>query len=159
MEKKESIKLIGDVEIKIDYNDGRKQEKICFKNTVLNTGRNAFASILANEIGNDFDFYISRMLFGSNGTDSGSPKYVNSNRTGLFSGSPAANKPVSATIDGTSLNQVVFNTVLTFTEANTTLNEIALQMSNGDLYSMTTFADVNKTSAMQLTFSWRLTFV
>ena len=39
------------------------------------------------------------------------------------------------------------------------LNEMALQMANGQLYSMTTFPDLNKTEDMQITFNWRLNFI
>ena len=39
------------------------------------------------------------------------------------------------------------------------MNEMALQMANGDLYSMVTFPDLTKTSLMQLTWSWDISFL
>jgi len=55
---------------------------------------------------------------------------------------------------------VVFTSVLDYDEANGfQINEMALQMNNGDLYSMSTFADLNKTSSMQITWNWKLSFV
>jgi len=56
--------------------------------------------------------------------------------------------------------QVIFTSVILFSEGvGLTLNEMALQMANGDLFSMTTFPDLNKTSDMQITFNWRLNFI
>jgi hypothetical protein len=99
------------------------------------------------------------MLFGDGGTSGGTLKYVDTQRTGLF-GITRASKPVISQIDPNIPSQVVFTSVLTFDDANGyALNEMALQMSNGDLYSMVTFADLNKTSSMQITFNWRLSFV
>ena len=39
------------------------------------------------------------------------------------------------------------------------LSEMALVMASGDLYSMVTFQDLTKTSAMQITYNWRLQYV
>lgn len=148
----------GDVQLIIDYLDG-SQEIREFHNTVLRKGREALAASLANEIGNSFDFFISRMLFGDGGTQGGVPKFVDTARNGLF-GITRAAKPVIASIDPQINSQVVFTSVLAFEEANGfALSEMALKMNNGDLYSMATFADLNKTSQMQITWNWRLSFV
>lgn len=152
------IKTKGDVEGFILYKDGRK-EKIEFHNTVLRKGREALASSLANNIGDTYDFYISRMLFGDGGTSSGIPKFVNTERNGLF-GFTRAVKPVIATIDPNLQSQVILTSILDYDEAvGFTLNEMALQMNNGDLYSMSTFADLNKTSLMQITWNWKISFI
>jgi hypothetical protein len=99
------------------------------------------------------------MLFGDGGTSGGVPKYVDTSRNGLF-GITRALKPVIVTIDPTLPSQVVFTSVLDYEEANGfQINEMALQMNNGDLYSMSTFADLNKTSSMQITWNWKLSFV
>jgi len=148
----------GYIEGIIEYKSG-DVEKIEFNNAVVNKGREALAKSLANDIGDDFEFFINKMLFGDAGTNSGVPKFVSADRNGLF-GVTRANKAVIATVDSLLPSQVVFTTVLTFDDANGfTLNEMALQMSNGDLYSMATFADLNKTSSMQITWNWRLSFV
>lgn len=148
----------GDVEIVTDWRDGRR-EVLDVRNTILLTGRRALCKSLANVIGDSYQFYITRMLFGDGGTQSGVKKYVNAGREGLF-GVTRLSKPVIANIDGSIPTQAIFTSVISFDEVvGVTLNEMALQMSNGDLYSMTTFADLNKTEDMQLTLNWRLNFV
>lgn len=152
------IKPKGEIELIIDYKDDSK-EIIKFPNTVLDGGRAALASSLANSIGDSYDFFISKMVFGDGGTTSGVPKYVDSSRNGLF-GTTRVSKPVISIIDPDVNTQVVFTSVIAFDEGNTyVLSEMALQMYNGDLYSMVTFPDLTKTSSMQLTYNWRLSFV
>ena len=149
---------MGEVEVIIEYNDGRKEERL-IHNTVLRKGREALAASLANEIGDAYDFYISNMLFGDGGTNGGVPKSVNSERNGLF-GITRSTKSIISTIDPNIPSQVVFTSVLGFDDANGyTINEMALQMNSGDFYSMATFADLGKTSSMQITWNWRLSFV
>jgi len=153
----DEIKPKGQVEIVIENTDGEVETRV-FDNTVLTNGRNALANCLANQIGDSFTFYIDRMLYGGSGTSGGVPKYVSTSRNGLF-GATLANKPVIATIDPAIPSQVTFTSVLSFDDANTTLNEIALRMNNEDLYSMATFPDLNKTNSVQITFNWRISFV
>jgi len=148
----------GDVEIITEWRDGKKETQDV-RNTILLTGRRALCKSLANQIGDSYQFYITRMLFGDGGTQSGVKKYVNAGREGLF-GVTRLSKPVIAGIDGSIPTQVILTSVITFDEIiGVTLNEMALQMANGDLYSMTTFADLNKTEDMQITFNWRLNFI
>lgn len=154
----EDIKTLGYVYGIIEYFDGNKVP-FEFKNTVLNKGREALAASLANNFTGEYNFYISRMVFGDGGTSGGSKKYVNTNRNGLF-GTTRASKPVISSIDSNMPYQAIFTSVLRFDEANGyALNEMALQMGNDDFYSMVTFPDLNKTSDMQITFNWRLSFV
>lgn len=155
---KESMTCRGDVKVVLER-DGQ-QEVIEFRNTILKTGREALALSLANRVGDDFDFFINRMLFGDGGTTgSGSPKSVDSERNGLF-GSTRVSKPVVANIDPNNSSQVIFTSVLAYSEGNGfTLNEMALQMHSGDLYSMATFPGITKTPQMQVTFHWRLSFI
>ena len=153
----DEIKSKGQIEIVIEDTNGNVETKV-YNNTILVTGRNALASVLANQIGDSFTFYIDRMLYGGSGTSGGVPKYVSTSRNGLF-GATLANKPVIATIDPAIPSQVTFTSVLSFDDANTTLNEIALRMNNEDLYSMATFPDLNKTNSVQITFNWRISFV
>jgi hypothetical protein len=154
----EDLKCIGNVEAIIEYKSG-EIETIEFSNIVLTTGRQALAATLANKLGDQFSFYVSRMLFGDGGTVDGSTKYVNASRNGLFGVTRAA-KPVISTIDPNITTQVIFTSVLAFNDANGyAINEMALQMANGNLYSMATFGDINKTNQMQITWNWRLNFV
>jgi len=152
------IRPKGEVEMIIKYRD-LPENITSFHNTVLRKGREALASSLANNFGNSYSFFVNRMLFGDGGTSGGVPKYVDTSRNGLF-GITRALKPVIVTIDPTLPSQVVFTSVLDYDEANGfQINEMALQMNNGDLYSMSTFADLNKTSSMQITWNWKLSFV
>jgi len=146
------------IEIIKEWKDGRK-EITEVSNTVLLTGRRAMTKALANAIGDSFQFFITKMDFGDEGTTgSGVKKFVNAGREGLF-GVVRVSKPVLANIDNSLPTQAIFTSVLTFDEANITLNEMALRMANGELYSMTTFPDLNKTTDMQITFNWRLNFI
>jgi hypothetical protein len=154
----DGLKIKGDVQLLVNYKNG-KQDVIEFPNTVLRNGRRAMTLVLANQIGSGLTFYISRMVFGDGGTQDGVKKYVNYDRSGLF-GTTRLVKPVLASVDPTVLTQVIFTSVITFEEAiGITLNEMALQMANGELYSMTTFPDLGKTEEMQLVFNWRINFI
>lgn len=154
----EGLAAKGHVQAVIEYKTG-EIEVIEFPNTVLTNGRQALAACLANQIGDQFNFYITRMLFGDGGTSGGTTKYVNASRNGLF-GITRLSKPVIATIDPNISSQVIFTSVISYAEGNgAALSEMALKMANDDIYSMVTFADINKTSQMQITWNWRLSFV
>lgn len=158
MKNKDFLTCKGDVEVNIQYKNGKK-EKIEFKNTILKTGRSALANSLANRIGDDFDFFISRMIFGDGGTTGGVPKTVNADRNGLF-GSKIVDKPVVSNIEVSNESQVIFTSVVSFNEGNGfNLNEMALVMQSGDLYSMATFPGISKTPQMQITFNWKCSFI
>jgi phage-related tail fiber protein len=151
-------KCKGTIELIIEHKNGQK-ENIKFDNTVLRSGRAALVSALSNRIGDDFDFFISKMIFGDGGTNGGVPKQVNEERTGLY-GSARVTRPVISNIDPNNETQVIFTSVIPFDEGNGySLNEMALQLNNGDLYSMATFAGISKTSSMQITWNWRLSFI
>jgi len=154
----DGLKPHGFIQAIIDYESGERKI-VEFQNTVLTKGREALASCLARDIGDGFNFYINRMLFGDGGTADGSTKFVATSRNGLF-GITQASKPVVASVDPNIPSQVIFTSVIAFSEANgAVLNEMALQMANGNLYSMVTFPDLTKTAQMQITWNWRLTFV
>lgn len=154
----ESTSCRGDVQVVMESKNGTV-DVVEFKNTILRTGREALALTLANRVGDDFDFFINRMLFGDGGTTGGVPKSVPADRNGLF-GSTRVSKPVIANIDPNNSTQVVFTSVLTYDEGNNfTLNEMALQLHTGDLYSMATFPGITKTPQIQVTFNWRLSFI
>lgn len=163
---KESMECRGDVDVIVE-SSGREVDRLSFRNTILRTGREALALSLANRTGGDFDFFVSRMLFGDGGTNGGVPKSVQTDRTSLF-GTVRVSKPVVANIDQNNGSQVIFTSVVSYDEGNgSTLNEMALQLHGsvppgGDspsLYSMATFPGISKTSLMQLTFNWRISFI
>ena len=152
------VEPVGNVEMIIDYKSG-EQKVTSFPNTVLKNGRRVLALTLANQLGSEFQFYITRMLFGDGGTQGGVKKYVNGSRNGLF-GVTRLSKPVLANLDSVIDTQVIFTSVITYEEAiGVVLNEMALQMANGDLYSMVTFSDFTKSAEMQVTFNWRINFI
>lgn len=158
MKEQDFTKPKGSIERIIKWKNG-EEEKYYFHNAVLRTGREALTSCLSNNIGDNFDFFVSRMVFGDGGTEGGVPKFVNTDRAGLF-GITRAIKPIISTIDPNLRTQVVFTSILDYEEANGfALNEIALQMNTGGFYSMATFADLNKTSLMQITFNWHIAFI
>jgi len=148
----------GTVDVLISYKNG-SSKKIHFNNTILKTGRNALAIALANRIGDDFDYFVNKMIFGDGGTNGGVPRQVDENRNGLF-GSARVIRPVISNIDPNNSTQVIFTSVIPFDEGNGyELNEMALQLNNGDFYSMATFAGISKTNLMQITWNWRLSFI
>lgn len=154
----ESQACRGYIQMVVGYEDG-KSETLEFHNAILKKGREALALSLANRIGPDFDFFINRMLFGDGGATGSVPKMVQVDRNGLF-GTTRISKPVVANIDINNESQVIFTSVVGFNEGNGfNLNEMALQMQNGDLYSMATFPGISKTQQMQLTFNWRISFL
>lgn len=159
MNQNDHIRCVGEVEQIIEWKDGRIEINR-IKNTVLQTGRMALAVSLANDYGEIYQYYISHMLFGNGGTsEDGTPLYVSASVNGLF-GSTFLSKPVSAVIDPDFPYQVVFTSVITYEEANgEIINEMGLQMNTGDLYSMTTFGDITKNSNMQITWSWRISYI
>lgn len=155
-----AIKVKGDVQMIIRYEDGR-EEILEFPNTILVTGRQALASSLAKSFGGSYDYYITRMLFGIGGTDGmGNKKVVSPSRNGLFN--QITSKPVIAAVDPDVPSQVVFTSVLPANDPatnNQVLNEMALQMGTGDLYSMVTFPNLTKTASMQIVWNWRISFL
>lgn len=152
------IKTVGNIALTIKE-DGLEDKVILFPNRVLKVGRIALANSIANNFGGSYDYWIGTMIFGSNGTSGGVPRYVEDNRNGLF-GATIASKGVISSLDVDLPTKVIFTSVLTYSESvGSTLNEMALVMRNGNLFSMATFGDVVKTSTMQLTFNWAINYV
>lgn len=154
----EVIKQYGEVDVTIDHLDGRREE-FTVRNAILTTAKNAHANALCNNIGQTYQFYVSNMIFGTNGTLSGAPKVVEASRNGLF-GATLVNKSVMSTVNPQTLNQAIFTAVIGFDEGNgNVINEMALVMKNGELYSMVTLGGITKSSTIQITFNWRITYV
>lgn len=148
----------GKVDINIEYTDG-SHKLIKVNNTILRAGKVAMASVLTNDINDAFDFYIESMVFGTNGTSGGTPKFVDENRSGLF-GTTLLTKPVLSSIDTAAPTTAILTSVIPHGEGNgSALSEMGLKMKSGDLYSMLSFPDLNKTSSMQLTFNWRISIL
>jgi len=153
------VKSIGTVGYTIEYKDGRKVAGNSLRNTVLDTGKAGMANTLGNFVTGNNPYFITRMIWGNGGTLGGTPKYVDAGRDGLF-GITQLIKPVIASLDSVITTQVVFTSVMLFDDINgATINEMALQMSTGDLYSMVTFGDLIKTSDMQITWNWTISMI
>ena len=162
------VETTGDVDMIIEFKNG-STIKNHFKNTVLKTGREALVRSLtrnlegctneAGEIASSFEYYIKSMIFGDGGESGGVPLYVDSNRNGLY-GITRSTKPVISQVNPTNQTQGIFTSVLTYNDANGyAINEMALVMGTGDLYSMLTFGAINKTDQMQITWNWNLNFI
>lgn len=152
------VQSSGRIWIDVENADGTKAN-VVVKNKVLQLGRAALAAGLANDFHSNFQFFIRRVFFSNGGTLGGTPRLVDDSRVALFN-LPMLAKPVSASIDPLFSTQVTFTSVITFSElVGQVINEMALEMANGQLFSMATFGDINKSSTMQLTWNWRITFV
>ena len=160
-----NIQSIGYGEIIIEEKNGNKTI-LPFKNAILKTGREAIIKALTHTLqacsNTDgqfeyaFPYFIKNMLFGNGGEIGGVPRSVNANQNGLY-GVTVASKQVNSLINPSNLSQGVFTAVLTFNDGNGyTINEIALQMASGDLYSLSTFNGIAKTNQMQITFNWNI---
>lgn len=152
------IRSEGIVTAQIEWDDGSTEERV-FHNRVLRSGRIALAKALGNSFGSAYEFFVTGMAFGSGGTTGGSPRYVDDTRTGLF-GPTVITKPVISSINPDTPMRVVFTSVLAFDDAvGNTINEMALKMRNGEFYSMATFGDISKTSAMQIVWNWAISYL
>jgi hypothetical protein len=148
----------GFIDIKIENRDGVLKE-YTVKNTVLRTGRYALAKTITNNLPDNKNIYVIRMLFGSSGTSGGQPKIVNTNRTSLF-GPVISEKSVLAGIDTNNPTQAIFTSILGYNDANGfALSEMALVLNDDSFYSMATFGDLNKTNQVQITFNWRINYI
>ncbi len=143
--------MTGNVIAEIEYID-KSKEIIKFSNAVLTRGRVTLTKFLVEPQ----NIFISNMLFGDGGYNDGIKKTVDPERNSLF-GVTRANKSVVAHINQEIPTQAIFTTVLTYQDANGyNLNEMALQLSNGDLFSMTTFPNLGKTDQMQIVWNWQI---
>lgn len=157
MKNDDNIKIKGI--LSVDIEDGDLIETRTLNNTVLLGGKNAIVKGLAYDIGGSFQYYVDRMLFGDDGEESGVPRRVNPSNTSLF-GNTRASVTANPSLLSDVPNQVVFTSVLTESHAvGYTLNEAALQMANGALFSMVTFSGIPKSDSMTLTFNWTLTVI
>lgn len=153
----DDLKMKGHVYGEIIHSSGKK-EYIDFPNTIVQTGRNAVAAMLANQIGSSFNLYVSSWIFGGSAVINGSSRYIPSSQNGLF-GLTIATKPVIASVDPNISSQVIFTCTLGLNDAIGDINEMALVLATGDLYSMTTFGTLNKTNSMTITWSWRVSML
>lgn len=152
------VRSVGEVEIRLRHRGGR-EDVVLVKNAVVNAARNAQANALCNQIGSSFQFYVDRMIFGTNGTLGGAPKVVEASRNGLF-GPTLVSKQVLSAVNPNALNQAMFTAVMGFDEGNgSIINEMGLLMKSGDLYSMATLGGISKDSTVQVIFNWKISML
>jgi len=132
----------------------QKPEILRFKNQVLNKGKSFLARCLIEE--NKNTVYIANMLFGDGGAVNGVPKEVSPSAEHL-NGVTRIKKKVISQIDPEFPTQAIFTVIIGEEEGNDfTINEMGLELSDESLFSLSTFADFNKTDQMEITWSWSI---
>lgn len=147
------VKIKGRIVAEIKENG--KVKVLEFPNNVLSSGKKWMANcaIAENSV------YISHMIFGDGGVEEDREKEVDPSQSNLFGVTRASTK-VIAQINPEVPNEVIFTGVLGFEDGvGHNLNEMALQLSNGELFSMATFAGTSKTDQMEASWSWYVCFV
>ena len=130
---------------------------LLFKNQVLNKGKSFLARCLLEEYKGTL--YIANMLFGDGGTVNGTPKDVSPSVESL-NGVTRIKKSVISQIDPESPMEAIFTVIIGEEEGNDfTINEMGLELSDGSLFSLSTFADFNKTDQMEVAWGWNIAFM
>jgi Phage tail-collar fibre protein len=151
----DSIIVKGYIKIKIKDKLSGRVDILRF-NTVLNSGRKFLANCLLEYPSKP---YIANMLFGDGGTVNGEPKEVLPTQDKL-NGVVRIRKPVVAQLDPDVPNQAIFSVMLGYDEGNDlVINEMALELSDENLFSLSTFSDLNKTDQMEITYGWFVQFI
>ena len=150
------IKPKGFIKAKIKYKDTNKVEILRFNNQVLNRGKEFLAKCLLED---SAKLHISYILFGDGGTTNGQPKEVSPSQDKM-NGITRVKKQVVAQIHPETPTQVIFSANVCDYEGNDfPLNEMGLVLSDGTLFSLSTFADLNKTDQMEISWSWFVVLV
>jgi hypothetical protein len=153
----ETIKAQGYVEIIVQDSVTGEIIKVEKKNTVLVSGKATLARLLANDVSG---VYVQNMIFGQGGEDGNVPKVVDSGRTSLFSFISGTSTTVSSGWTSDYPTRATFSATLNSSTANgSVINEAALELSNGDLFSMITFGGLTKTSSLNFTLNWNLLII
>jgi len=146
----------GYIQAKIKYKNNYVKI-LRFKNQVLNKGKNFLAKCLLGE--SKDNIYVANILFGDGGTVNGIPKEVHPSIEHL-NGVIRIKKSVVSQIDPESPAQAIFTVIVGEEEGNDfTMNEMGLELSDGSLFSLSTFADFNKTDQMEVTWGWNINFL
>lgn len=125
------------------------------KNTVLTIGKSILARTLANDLTSLV--YVSHMVFGQGGESGNIPRVVDPGRSSLFNSITGTQVAVASGWSSDYPTRVTFSASLGSSIANGyVINEAALQLSNGDLFSMITFGGLTKTSSLSFTLNWTI---
>ena len=140
----------GYIEAKIKHKDTGLIENLRFDNQVLNAGK----ELLINALLEPSKARIVNILFGDGGTENGEPKEVSPTQDKL-NGVVRMRKSVIAQIDPETPTQAIFTVVINEDEGNDfVLNEMGLELSDENLFSLSTFSNLNKTDQMEISWSW-----
>lgn len=151
-----TVKPVGQLEIIITDVDTGEVVSTETKNTVLTGGKSLLSQLLTNDYGSS-DYYVDTMVFGSGGEDGNNPKAVDPSRTTLYNQTLAV--AATGNWDSSTPTRARFTAVIGSGSANgTTINEAALRTADGNLFSMTTFSGLSKTSSLQFTLNWTIVF-
>lgn len=152
----DSVKSKGYIRARITYKDTGRVENLQFDNIILNQGKEYLARCLLEE---HPKLPIKFMLFGDGGTADGQPKEISPIQQGLH-GVTRIKKQVVAQVDPEMPTQIIFTVIVGEEEGNNhALNEMGLQLSDGTLFNLSTFSDLNKTDQMEIVWSWFVCFV
>ncbi len=152
---KDLVKSRGFIEGKITYKNTDEIKTVRFDNTILAGGKEFLAKCLLEDAPK---LHITHMLFGDGGTVNGNAKIISPTQDKMF-GVTRVRKPVVAQVDPETPTQIIFSVVVNEEEGNDfPLNEMALELSDGTLFNLSTFADLNKTEQMEIAWSWFVCF-
>jgi len=145
------IKPKGFIKAEIKFKATGETKIIEFHNMVLNSGKEFLAKCLLE----GSKPIIANILFGDGGIgENGQPKEISPNCDKLY-GITRVKKSVTAQIDPETPTQVIFSIVLNEDEGNDhPLNEMGLELSDGTLFSLSTFANLNKNDQMEVGYWW-----
>jgi hypothetical protein len=148
-----NISTIGRISLLVN-----KVEKFTFKNQLLNPGRRFLLSNLIPRPSSS-PIFIKSILFADGGTHNNEVRMVEPEMEHPF-GVIRMRKEVISQVNPEVPTEALFSVTVGENEGNDfTLNEMGLELSNGDLFSLATFPDFNKTSQMALDWSWSVCFV
>jgi len=144
----DSIKVKGEVDITILYNDGTT-EKRHYDNLVVTNGKTILAKRLAGDVAYASD-QISKIAFGTNGTAA-----VVGNAT---LGAEVLSKAV--TVSYPAANSVMFSATMLDSEGGTsTYQELGLKShTNNILFSRLVISPITKSNLYKIQVDWTISF-
>jgi len=150
------IETIGQINLIIKQND--QINHLHYKNQLLNSGRRFLLSHLMPRPSST-PIFLKNILFGDGGTVDGKVRQVVPEMEQLF-GVTRMKKEAVVQVNPEISTQLLLTVVVSESEGNDfTLNEMALELSDGTLFSLATFPDFNKTDKMELTWLWSIFMV
>ena len=111
---------------------------------------------MANQFAS-YNFYISKMVFGTGGEDGTIPKTIDINREDIYNS--VLEVPVSPEWNIGYKTRFKCTGVISTTDCNSMrINEAGLKTEEGELFSMVTFSGLTKSSELKFTLNWTIVF-